>query len=83
MDEKTRFKLSHAVIEYDRKQSTRRGYNMYALSHYCAAVQAIEADVDTGIALRAAILEHLTGRLADAVLRAVGLPKMTDNEARM
>lgn len=32
--------------------------------------------------LRPAVLSHLTGRLADVVLRAVDLPVMTKDEAR-
>lgn len=82
MDPLTRHKLTHAVTEYDRKQSTRRGYNPYALSHYLGAVQQIETDVDAGADLRAAILDNLLGRLATAALKAVGLPALTLEESR-
>lgn len=82
MDALVRHKLSHAATEYDRKQSTRKGYNMYALSHYLGAVQDIEEDVDKGVELRKAIVTRTTGRLATALLKAVGLPALTVEEAR-
>lgn len=82
MDPRTRHQLSHAVTEYDRRQSTRKGYNPYALSLYLGAVQEIEADVDAGTDLRASIVAHTTGRLATALLKAVGLPALTIEEAR-
>jgi hypothetical protein len=82
MDIHTRHKLSHAVTEYDRKQSTRKGYNMYALSLYLGAVQNAETEADAGIDLRKALVHNFTGRLLDVVLTAVGLPKSTDQEQR-
>lgn len=82
MDPRLRFKLSHAVTDYDRKQSRRKGHNPYALAHYLGAVQQIESAVDAGAELRSAILRRMTGRLADVVLKAAGLERMTDAEAR-
>jgi len=82
MDMHVRHKLLHAATEYDRKQSTKKGYNVYALSHYLGAVQAIEEDVDHGMDLRKAIVTRTTGRLATALLKAVGLPALTAQEAR-
>lgn len=82
MDIHIRHKLSHTVTEYDRKQSRKRGYNIYAISHYLGAVQEIETDIDNGADLRAAIIAHFNGRLCDVVLKACGLPLMTKDEAR-
>ncbi len=75
-------KLTHAVTEYDRKQSKRKGYNMYALSHYLGACQEIAKEVDTGVNIRKACVEHLTGRLLDVVLKAIGEAPSTDSEQR-
>jgi hypothetical protein len=79
----THDKLLHAVTEYDRKQSTKKGYNMYALSHYCGAInQRVIPAINQGVPIRKAILMGFCGRLADVCLRAVGEPKTTDAEQR-
>ena len=52
-------KLMHAVTEYDRKQSTRKGYNPYALPQYFAAVNDALADIAAGTSPRAALLGAL------------------------
>lgn len=76
-------KLLHAVTEYDRKQSTKRGHNMYALSHYLGALnQRVLPMIEQGVPVRQAILKGFCGRLADVCLRAVGEPKSTDAEQR-
>lgn len=74
--------LIHAVTEYDRKQSTRRGYNPHALGQYFQRIDLICADIGSGANVRAAIVAGFTGRLADACLRAVGEPVTTDEECR-
>jgi hypothetical protein len=82
MDTHLHFKLVHAVTEYDRKQSTRRGYNIWALPQYLGACEAAEADIAAGKPLRKAIVSNFCGRLLDAVLKAVGESKATDLEQR-
>ncbi len=82
MDALLNHKITHAVTEYDRRASTRKGYNMYALSIYLGACQETAADYDSGVPLRRALVSHFTGRLLDAVLKAVGEPKSTDAEQR-
>lgn len=77
-----RSKLAHAVTEYDRKQSTKRGYNIYALSHYLGRVAEIEADINAGADPAAAIKAAFSGRLLDACLKAIGAPRATDAEQR-
>lgn len=81
-DPKLPMYLAHAVTEYDRRQQNRRGYNPYALAHYCGAVQRIEEEIGNGAEVRAAVVANLTGRLASFVLRTIGHAPLTDAEAR-
>jgi hypothetical protein len=86
-DPKIGFYLAAAVTEYDRRQEAaamKRGHlhNVYALSHYLEAVNQIEEKIKRGADMRAAILDHVNGRLANAVLRGAGLPGLTAEEAR-
>lgn len=78
----TKDKLIHTLTAYDQKQSTKRGYNPYALGQYFQRIDEIIADIDAGAAPRQAIIAGFSGRLADACLRAVGLPASTDQENR-
>lgn len=73
-------KLIHAVTEYDRKESTKRFYNRYALPQYIGAVQHITDEIAKGYSVRSAILNNLLGRLADVCLKAAGEPKTTREE---
>ncbi len=73
-------KLIHAVTEYDRKQSTKRGHNRYALAQYLARIELIALDISSGAAPREAVLAGFSGRLADACLRAIGEPITADAE---
>jgi hypothetical protein len=75
-------KLFNAVTEYDRKQSTKKFYNPYALAHYSRALAHVRAHVAAGADLRTAILNCFLGRLADVCLKALGLEKMSRDEAR-
>lgn len=82
MDSHLHFKLVHAVTEYDRRQSTRRGYNRWALPQYLGACTSAEEDIAAGKPVRAALVSNFCGRLLDVVLKAVGEPKSTDLEQR-
>ena len=77
-----RVRLFNAMTEYDRKQSGRKGYNPHALGHYARGLQKVSQRVSIGQPLRDAIITEFVGRLCDTLLRAVGLPKMTDDEAK-
>ena len=68
----TRTKLIFAAIEYDRRQEARPGYNPHALPQYMWAVDNIMEYVGEGTPIRQAIVWCATGRLATALLRAVG-----------
>ena len=72
--------LVHAVTEYDRKQSTRQGYNHYALGQYLMRIDDVEKDIAEGTPIRAALLNGFSGRLLDHLLKAVGEPKFTKDE---
>jgi|HubBroStandDraft_6_1064221.scaffolds.fasta_scaffold09475_5 hypothetical protein len=73
-------KLVHAVTAYDRKRQGKRGYNIWALPQYLGAVERVETDIAKGIPLRQALVSHLSDRLLDACLKAVGESKATLNE---
>ena len=77
--------LIHAATEYDRRLEAAavkagRYYNVHSLAHYFARIEEVCDDVDQGADLRAAILAGFSGRLCDAMLRAVKLPKATREE---
>jgi hypothetical protein len=62
--------LTHAATAYDRKQSTKRGYNHYALAHYFNAVELICADIANGVNPVRAIKQHTLDRVQDVYLKA-------------
>lgn len=80
LDATTRARLVNAVTEYDRKQQGKRGYNHYALGHYCNAIQNVAEDMEEGRNIRAALLRCFNGRLLDVCLKAVGEAKFTMEE---
>jgi hypothetical protein len=67
----TRQKLIHAVSAYDRQQSTKRGYNHYALAQYFMRIDEITADIANGADVRKAISANrtVTRLLANRVTR--------------
>lgn len=76
------FELLHTLTDYDRKQSTKRGYNHYALAIYMGALERVKEDVRSGRSLRQAIVDNFNDRLRDVLLRAVGEERTTDRERR-
>ena len=77
-----RVKLFNAMTEYDKKQSTKKGYNPYALSHYASALARTAEMVENGTELREAIIRCFLGRLQTALLKAVGASAATREESR-
>lgn len=78
----TRTKILIALTEYDRKQSTKKGYNRFALGMYCQALQNTMAEIESGSTIRAALKHNFCGRLLDVCLKAAGEPLATKDELR-
>ena len=78
----TRDTLLHAVTEFDRRASTRKGHNPHALGIYFQRVDDICADIEAGADPRAAIVAGFSDRIAAACLKACGLPAYTAEDAR-
>jgi hypothetical protein len=67
-----RSRLEHALTDYDRKQSTRRGYNPYALTHYLGAISDAWILVSQGKSWEEALRQVLCDRVLDVALKAIG-----------
>lgn len=74
-------KLVHAATAYDRRQEGKLGYNVYALPQYFRRIDDVVADVRNGAKPREALIAGFTDRLRDALLKAIGEPKATRDEA--
>ncbi len=72
--------LIHVLTDYDRKQSTKKHYNRYALGIYFQRADDICADIEKGAEPRQAICAGLTGSVLAFVLRGMKLPAATDDE---
>jgi hypothetical protein len=77
---KLRFNLVSAVTDYDRKQSTKPSYNMYALPQYLERVSEIMDDIAAGADPRSAIAAGFTGTLLSSVMRKLKLNTPTREE---
>lgn len=75
-------KLLHALTEYDRQESKKKFYNMYALPQYLAALHRADQQLTDGKPVRAALVGQFTGRLLDRLLKAAGEPRSTRDEQR-
>lgn len=80
MSPEMRFKLSMALTTYDRKQSTKKYHNIYALGLYLQALERCEKLADQGHELRLCLLNCFNGRLLDILLKTAGLPLSTKEE---
>lgn len=77
--------IVHALTAYDRKQSTKKFYNPYALGIYFKALEEAEQLVAKGKSYEDALALHFTDRLLTPVLKALKTAqdksnKGTDNE---
>jgi hypothetical protein len=77
-----RFVLVHAVSEYDRRQSTRKHYNRYAMAKYLAAVEDVTNAVNCGSTRRDALTSKFNGRLLDVCLKVLKMDRSTREEQR-
>lgn len=68
-----RVKLLNIVVEYDRRQSKRKGYNPYALGHYCGAVGNVIDAIDNGKPIEEALKAGFCGSLLRHVAKKLGL----------
>jgi len=84
MKTEDKVRLFNAVTAYDKaqKKKKRPGYNGYALGLYAKGLKNIVRHCDAGHPLRDAIITEFNGRLADRLLKAVGLEPLTNIEAR-
>jgi hypothetical protein len=78
IDPKVRVRLMHALVVADRRQKS----NPYALAHYCGALQRAEAMIAEGTSLRDALKTAFCGRLVARLIKAAGLPPLTEQEIR-
>lgn len=78
--EQIRARLIHAVTEYDRRASGRRGYNPNALGIYMERVDEVVADIAKGATPRKALCAGFNDRLLDHCLKAIGEPPFKPNE---
>jgi len=56
--------LDHILTQWDIKQSTKRGYNPFALGIYLERAERLAKDVAQGATISDAIDEHFCDRLA-------------------
>ena len=66
-----RQKLINALTDYDRKQSTRRGYNHHALALYFEALDEAMIEVDRGQSVEVALRNYFNDRVLEVCLKAV------------
>ncbi len=76
-----RDQLQHTLIEYDRKESRKQGYNVYALALYLEALDSAMEYIEQGKDVRKVLTGHFNGRLCNALLKTAGCPKYTVEDA--
>jgi hypothetical protein len=72
--------LVNTVTAYDRQQSTKKGYNRYALGLYFHAIAGVDERLNAGEDLRTVLVTSFNGRLLDRCLKALQLAPATTNE---
>ncbi len=77
-------RMAHIVTAYDIKESTKRGYNRYAIGMYLGAVQAVclELKENPELETRKVIIAHFNGRLCDTILSGLAFNPQTKDERR-
>lgn len=66
-----RQKLVNALTDYDRKQSTKRGYNPHALALYFEALDECMSQYENGATIEHALSCRFNDRVLAACLKAV------------
>lgn len=80
IDPVKRAKILNAIVEYDKKESTKKHYNPHALALCCGSLQNGDIYVKEGKTLRQAMVKCFNGRLLDKVLKAIDEPISTKEE---
>jgi hypothetical protein len=78
IEHRTRAALLHALTVADRRQKS----NPYALAHYMGALQHAEELIAAGTSLGDALKTAFCGPLVARLIKAAGLPPLTDAEIR-
>jgi hypothetical protein len=63
--------LISLVTQYDKKQSTKKFYNPYALAQYLEAVDRVVADFEKGMGLNEALTKNFNDRLLEFLVKKV------------
>lgn len=71
MDKKLNWKLTHILTEHDRRESTKKHYNRFALPQYFMALKAAEEYIQHGYSVKKALERTFCGRLLNKLLKAV------------
>lgn len=79
--------LTAAIMAYDRQEEAKakkKGiyHSIYGMPLLLGRVHEVVADIERGADVRRAILAGFNGRTADMALKAVGLPRATQDEKR-
>jgi hypothetical protein len=69
----TRTKMLMIVTDYDRKQSTKKYYNHYALALYCDGIGRVMEERDRGAPLALALQAGVCGPLLRHIARKLKL----------
>lgn len=77
-----REKLTHALTQWDIKQSKKRGYNPYALGQYLIAVDRVTNAMNCGVTIREALLDNFCDRILNLCIKTLNLDPATDAECR-
>jgi hypothetical protein len=78
IDPRTRAALLHCLTIADKRQKS----NPYALAHYCAALQSCDEMMAEGKTLREALKTAYCGPLVNRLVKAAGMPPLTEAEIR-
>ena len=67
--------LIHVLVEHDRQQMKKRGFNPYALAQYLGALGDVFVLIEKGEHLESTLSKHFEGRLLTKLLKLVGKAK--------
>ena len=68
-----RARLLLILTNYDKRQSNKRGYNPYALGHYCRGIGEVCEALDNGEAIESALKKSFCGSLLRHIAKKLGV----------